>query len=145
MRYVPYHSNLTQSQKLQLPFSGVIANKLERQGFKNLNNLSFPAPCKQINTTRVSFRMDSVCLVWLKRDLRLVDHSPLHYAVNSGKSVLLLWIYDDFMQHSGIHSDRHLRFQLESVYDLNLQLSPLISFYKFCYSVYRTIEIRFVP
>ena len=68
--------------------------------------------------------MDNVCVVWLKRDLRLVDHSPLHYAVNSGKRVLLLWIYDNFMQHSGIHSERHLRFQLESVYDLNLQLQP---------------------
>ena len=62
--------------------------------------------------------------VWLKRDLRLVDHSPLHYAINSGKKVLLLWIHDDFMLHSGMHSERHLRFQLESVYDLNLQLQP---------------------
>ena len=62
--------------------------------------------------------------VWLKRDLRLVDHAALQYAVNSGKKVLLLWIQDDFMLHSGMHSERHLRFQLESLCDLNLQMQP---------------------
>ena len=71
--------------------------------------------------------MEEAIAVWFKRDLRLVDHAALHYAVNSGKKLLLLWIYDDFMQHSGMHSERHLRFQLESVYDLNLQLQPFQS------------------
>lgn len=89
--------------------------------------------------------MQTECVVWLKRDLRGADHAPLHHALKSGKKVLLLWIYDEFMKQSILHSHRHLRFQLECIYDLKRQLSPSISRFKFYYPVYRTIEIRLVP
>ncbi len=69
--------------------------------------------------------MHSVTIVWFKRDLRLDNHAPLMNAINSSRKILLLWIYDDFMRQSSLHSERHLCFQLESIYDLNRHLSPL--------------------
>lgn len=66
--------------------------------------------------------MQSVFLVWLKRDLRLSDHSPLKQALDSGLPVLLVWIYDDFLKLSERNSERHLRFQLESIADMNRRL-----------------------
>jgi len=66
--------------------------------------------------------MQSVTIVWFKRDLRLSDHAPLFHALNSNRKILLLFIYDSFMRGSTLHSERHLHFQLESLYDLNQQL-----------------------
>lgn len=68
--------------------------------------------------------MHSVTIVWFKRDLRLDNHAPLMNAINSSNKILLLWIYDDFMRKSTLHSERHLCFQLESIYNLNSQLYP---------------------
>lgn len=61
-------------------------------------------------------------LVWLKRDLRLSDHAPLRQALDSGLPVLLLWVYDDFLRPSERNSERHRRFQLESIADMNHRL-----------------------
>ncbi len=58
----------------------------------------------------------------MKRDMRLVDHAPLQAALKVDHRILLLYLYDDFMKQSKLHSERHLRFQLESIYDLNHQL-----------------------
>lgn len=69
--------------------------------------------------------MHSVTIVWFKRDLRLTNHAPLWHAVQLKRTILLLWIYDDFMRPSRLHSNRHLRFQLESIHDLNAQVYSL--------------------
>lgn len=71
---------------------------------------------------RVLLSVNPVFLVWLKRDLRLSNHAPLRMALDSGKPVLLVWIYDDFLKHSERNSERHRRFQLESLADMNRQL-----------------------
>lgn len=75
--------------------------------------------------------MHSVTIVWFKRDLRLDDHAPLLNAIYSGRNIILLWIYDDFMRQSNLHSERHLRFQLESIYNLKGNFSLQFRF-KFC-------------
>ena len=33
-------------------------------------------------------------IVWFKRDLRLLDHEPLHLAKADGKPVLLVYIFE---------------------------------------------------
>lgn len=35
-----------------------------------------------------------LAVVWLKRDLRLHDHAPLHQALASGNPVLVLYVYE---------------------------------------------------
>jgi deoxyribodipyrimidine photo-lyase len=63
--------------------------------------------------------MQSINIVWFKRDLRLHDHEPLVRAANLGGATLLLYIFEpSVMQH--YDSDiRHQRFVYESLSDIN--------------------------
>lgn len=49
-------------------------------------------------------------VVWLKRDLRLQDHEPLCAALNSGKDVLLLYIFEPIWVNDPHYSPMHIRF-----------------------------------
>lgn len=73
--------------------------------------------------------MTSNCLpigvVWLKRDLRLLDHAPLAYALKHHKYVLLLYIMEDSLRKEPHFSSRHLDFIKQSLTDLNKQLVAL--------------------
>lgn len=66
-----------------------------------------------------------IAVVWLKRDLRLQDHSPLQKALKSHKRVLLLYVFEEFLLNDSHTSDRHWDFIKQSILDLNLQLQPL--------------------
>ena len=51
-------------------------------------------------------RTQATCLdvVWLKRDVRLHDHGPLHTASTSGRRFLILFIYEpDQLAHHSVH------------------------------------------
>ena len=61
-------------------------------------------------------------IVWFKRDLRLSDHEALAAAINSGKPLILLFIRDDFQFQDERFSERHFRFQDQSISELNLVL-----------------------
>jgi deoxyribodipyrimidine photo-lyase len=63
--------------------------------------------------------MQSINIVWFKRDLRLHDHEPLVRAANAGGTTLLVYIFEpSVMQH--YDSDiRHQRFVYESLLDIN--------------------------
>lgn len=68
-------------------------------------------------------------IVWFKRDLRLHDHAPLHYAAQTGP-VLPLYILEPELWQQPDLSHRHYQFLLECLSDLNESLSaaghPLI-------------------
>lgn len=61
-------------------------------------------------------------IVWFKRDLRLSDHEPLAAAINSGKPLILLFIRDDFQLIDERFSERHFRFQDQSLVGMNANL-----------------------
>lgn len=67
--------------------------------------------------------MQSINLVWLKRDLRLSDHVPLHAAEQSGLPYLMLFVFEPSVISQADTSLRHLQFQYHSILDMNARLS----------------------
>jgi deoxyribodipyrimidine photo-lyase len=68
---------------------------------------------------------ERICIVWLKRDLRLRDHAPLKAAIETGLPVLLLYCFEPSVMADPNYDLRHWRFVHESVADLNRQLTRL--------------------
>lgn len=66
--------------------------------------------------------LQSVNIVWFKRDLRLRDHAPLKAAFEAGLPVLLLYIFEPSVQKYPDWSQRHWQFVQQSLLDLNRQL-----------------------
>ncbi len=64
-----------------------------------------------------------VNIVWLKRDLRLEDHPPLHHAALDGHAVLLLYCFEPSLMKDEHYSERHFRFIQQSLEDMNQTLS----------------------
>ena len=61
-------------------------------------------------------------IVWFKRDFRLSDHQPLSLAIQTGKPVLLVSILEPSVLHAPDMDERHLRFILQSIADMNTRL-----------------------
>ena len=61
-------------------------------------------------------------IVWLKRDLRTRDHAPLAAAEAAGIPYIILFLLEPEMMQRADTSNRHLRFQWQSVQDMNLLL-----------------------
>ena len=57
-------------------------------------------------------------IVWLKRDLRLTDHSPLYEANCRGEQYLLLYIYEPSLMIDSHTDKRHWRFIQQSLLDI---------------------------
>ncbi|WP_462152881.1 cryptochrome/deoxyribodipyrimidine photo-lyase family protein [Pseudoalteromonas xiamenensis] len=68
--------------------------------------------------------MIDISVVWFKRDLRITDHKPLKEAINRGKPVLLLYLFEPFLLADPHYDERHWRFVWQSLQDLNSQLAP---------------------
>ena len=66
-------------------------------------------------------------IVWFKRDLRLKDNEAIERAINSGKRVLLLYVFEDFLIEDKHYSKRHWDFVKQSLEDLNLSLNKFNS------------------
>lgn len=66
-------------------------------------------------------------VVWLKRDLRLRDHAPLHAAASEGIPIVLLYIFEPALIAAPDSDVRHWRFVWQSLCDLQTQLKPLYS------------------
>jgi deoxyribodipyrimidine photo-lyase len=62
-------------------------------------------------------------VVWLKRDLRLQDHSALEYAQKDTLPYLILYCFEPSLIRQADTSLRHLQFIYHSIQDLNKQLS----------------------
>ncbi|WMN62043.1 DNA photolyase family protein (plasmid) [Pseudoalteromonas xiamenensis] len=68
--------------------------------------------------------MIDISVVWFKRDLRITDHKPLKEAIDRGKPVLLLYLFEPFLLADPHYEERHWRFVWQSLQDLNSQLAP---------------------
>ena len=66
-------------------------------------------------------------IVWFKRDLRLQDNEAVERAINSGKRVLFLYIFEDFLINDKHYSSRHWNFVKQALEDLNYSLKALKS------------------
>jgi deoxyribodipyrimidine photo-lyase len=55
-------------------------------------------------------------VVWFKRDLRLLDHAPIHRASEAGE-VLPIYVAEPSVWHNGDLVKRHFNFALESLRD----------------------------
>lgn len=64
-------------------------------------------------------------LVWLKRDLRTLDHEPLAAASRAGLPYLILFITEPSMRSREDFSERHLLFQLQAIAQMNKSLLPI--------------------
>jgi len=64
-----------------------------------------------------------VNVVWLKRDLRLQDHAPLHKALQNRHPVLILYALEPILLQDPHYSERHFRFIKESLTDLQKELA----------------------
>jgi deoxyribodipyrimidine photo-lyase len=62
-------------------------------------------------------------LVWLKRDLRLTDHKPLYQATREDLPVILLYVQEPGYWQLADTSARHWQFIIQSLRDINRQLS----------------------
>ncbi|MGR5109562.1 FAD-binding domain-containing protein [Vibrio jasicida] len=67
--------------------------------------------------------MQTINLVWLKRDLRLTDHRPLQHALSSEHPTVLLYIVEPMLLDDPHYSARHWRFIWQSLQDMNKTLS----------------------
>ena len=69
------------------------------------------------------FKRESLNIVWLKRDLRLLDHEALHAALSSKRPCLLLYVFEDILQTDSHYSPRHFDFIKQSIVQLDFQLA----------------------
>jgi len=67
---------------------------------------------------------ETLAVVWLKRDLRLNDNEAIHNAIATGKRVLLLFVFEEFLIKDPHYDKRHWDFIKESITDLNNLLQP---------------------
>lgn len=64
-----------------------------------------------------------VNIVWLKRDLRTHDHSPLQAAEQAGLPYFIIYIFEPSIIQYPDTSERHLQFQYHSITQLNKKLA----------------------
>ena len=75
----------------------------------------------QFQSIYVIYKMINV--VWFKRDLRLSDHVPLKCAIENGRPTLLLFIIEPSLTESVHYSNRHWKFMLGCIDDMQAILS----------------------
>lgn len=62
-------------------------------------------------------------LVWFKRDLRLSDHEPLTQAIQTGRPVILLYVFEPELIADPHYDERHWRFVWQSLQDMQRTLN----------------------
>ena len=65
-----------------------------------------------------------VNIVWFKRDLRLLDHEPLTFAIARGQPLLMIYIVEPELIRNPHYRRRHWHFIAQSLADLNRKLQP---------------------
>ena len=66
-----------------------------------------------------------VQVVWLKRDLRLVDHQPFVEAARQGGKVVALYMYEPIVIEAADYSDRHHGFINQTLVELGEEIRAL--------------------
>ena len=72
----------------------------------------------------MNFKTKKINVIWLKRDLRLLDHEALHVALASDNNCLLLYVLEEELLNDSHYSERHFNFIKQSIAQLNQQLKP---------------------
>jgi len=67
--------------------------------------------------------LDEINIVWFKKDLRLSDHAPLQSAIEDGKNILLLYIFEPSLIQAPDSGLRHWQFIWQSIEDLQKKLA----------------------
>ena len=62
---------------------------------------------------------ESINIVWLKRDLRLIDNEAIHNALSKPLKVLLIYILEPSIENDIHYSKRHFRFIKQSILEMN--------------------------
>ena len=65
----------------------------------------------------------AINIVWIKRDLRTLDHESFHAAESKNIPYLPVYIFDNDLIDYPDTSDRHLGFIYNSLIDINKKLS----------------------
>lgn len=63
-------------------------------------------------------------MVWLKRDLRILDHAPLYHALNTTERCIIVYVFEDILVNDLHYSERHFNFIKQSLTAINHQLQP---------------------
>jgi deoxyribodipyrimidine photo-lyase len=63
-------------------------------------------------------------ILWLKRDLRLHDNDALQAAIDANLPILLLYIFEPSLVKHPNSDQRHWRFVMQSIEDMNTRLIP---------------------
>lgn len=61
----------------------------------------------------------AINIVWLKRDVRWLDHEPLQKAIENGLPVLLLYVFEPSLLNAPQYDLRHWRFVYQGLQDMN--------------------------
>ncbi len=91
--------------------------------------------------------MQTINIVWFKRDLRLTDHTPLKHAVSSNIPTLLVYIFEPMLLNDAHYSERHWRFVWQSLQHINTKLNTqqhhITILYGNALDVFRTLHAHF--
>ena len=58
-------------------------------------------------------------IVWLKRDLRTFDHTPLHEAEKLKNDYMIIYLFEPSLIKAPDFSERHQQFIYHSILDIN--------------------------
>ncbi len=78
--------------------------------------------------------LETINVVWLKRDLRTQDHAPLYVAEGLGIPYIILYCFEPSMLDYPDTSVKHLQFAYHSIKSLNKQLAATEKEVSICYA-----------
>lgn len=76
----------------------------------------------------------AINIIWFKRDLRLTDHKPLQLAIEDGLPTILLYCFEPSLVNYGDSSERHWRFVLQSLQQMQKGLEKYNAVINIIYS-----------
>ena len=89
---------------------------------------------------------NKINIVWFKRDLRIQDHEPLQYAIESDFPCILLYIFEPELISNDDSDIRHWRFVYQSLIDIRKKLEPdnsLTIFYGNSLEIFQKLSEKF--
>ena len=86
--------------------------------------------------------LEKINIVWLKKDLRSIDHVALKAAENSHFKTLVLFIFEPIVENNYDFALRHFQFLYQSLLDLKKKL-PVHITYGDALSIFRSLSEQF--
>jgi deoxyribodipyrimidine photo-lyase len=97
------------------------------------------APDVQLELSHNRYMREKINIVWLKKDLRSLDHAPLFAAQYSHYKTLVLYIFEPLVINNYDFDLRHYQFTYQSLLDLQTKM-PIQIFYGEASSVFQTLN-----